>query len=106
MEKNYRIQNEYAGQIVEYVSHLMEQWAPYVQTRELLWEILAGYPPKDMSAEDLQTLLMDYEMALILAAYLLGMSADPLSASKESQSERILEMLDCFSPLTRADRKK
>lgn len=46
-----------------------------------------------------QTLLMDYEMSLILASYLMGMHESRVTDCYIKNPEKILEILDDFSPL-------
>lgn len=46
-----------------------------------------------------QTLLMDYEMSLILASYLMGMRESRVTDCYIKNPEKILEILDDFSPL-------
>ena len=49
--------------------------------------------------EEKQTLLMDYEMSLILASYLMGMHESRVMDCHIKNPEKILEILDDFSPL-------
>ena len=73
MENSNRVIKDYIADILEQVSSLMEKWEPYEKTRESLWEMLEDSSRHSGTPEEKQTLLMDYEMSLILASYLMGM---------------------------------
>lgn len=99
MKHDKQILNEYAGKVLEQVSILMEQWPPYLQARDQLWEMLERSESSCKSAEERQTLLMDYEMAVILAAYFMGMHDAKTMECSIMNLEKVLELLDSFSPL-------
>ena len=73
MENSNRVIKDYIADILEQVSSLMEKWEPYEKTRESLWEMLEDSSRHSGTPEEKQTLLMDYEMSLILASYRMGM---------------------------------
>ena len=77
----------------------MEKWEPYEKTRESLWEMLEDSSRHSGTPEEKQTLLMDYEMSLILASYLMGMHESRVTDCHIKNPEKILEILDDFSPL-------
>ena len=95
MENRNRVIKDYIADILEQVSSLMEKWEPYEKTREMLEDSSrhSGTP------EEKQTLLMDYEMSLILASYLMGMRESRVTDCYIKNPEKILEILDDFSPL-------
>ena len=71
MENSNRVIKDYIADILEQVSSLMEKWEPNEKTRESLWEMLEDSSRHSGTPEEKQTLLMDYEMSLILASSLL-----------------------------------
>ena len=80
----------------------MEQWAPYDRTREELWGLLDGSRNEEgRSEEEKRTLLMDYEMAVILAAYSMGLQ--DRKHNFEENPQEILKLLNEFSPLARTE---
>ena len=68
MENRNHVIRDYIADILEQVSSLMEKWEPYEKTRESLWEMLEDSSRHSGTPEEKQTLLMDYEMSLILAS--------------------------------------
>ena len=99
MENSNRVIKDYIADILEQVSSLMEKWEPYEKTRESLWEMLEDSSRHSGTPEEKQTLLMDYEMSLILASYLMGMHESRVTDCYIKNPEKILEILDDFSPL-------
>lgn len=99
MENSNRVIKDYIADILEQVSSLMEKWEPYEKTRESLWEMLEDSSRHSGTPEEKQTLLMDYEMSLILASYLMGMRESRVADCHIKNPEKILEILDDFSPL-------
>lgn len=99
MENRNRVIKDYIADILEQVSSLMEKWEPYEKTRESLWEMLEDSSRHSGTPEEKQTLLMDYEMSLILASYLMGMHESRVTDCYIRNPEKILEILDDFSPL-------
>ena len=96
MENSNRVIKDYIADILEQVSSLMEKWE---KTRESLWEMLEDSSRHSGTPEEKQTLLMDYEMSLILASYLMGMRESRVTDCHIKNPEKILEILDDFSPL-------
>jgi len=99
MENSNRVIKDYIADILEQVSSLMEKWEPNEKTRESLWEMLEDSSQHSGTPEEKQTLLMDYEMSLILASYLMGMRESRVTDCHIKNPEKILEILDDFSPL-------
>ena len=99
MENRNRVIKDYIADILEQVSSLMEKWEPDEKTRESLWEMLEDSSRHSGTPEEKQTLLMDYEMSLILASYLMGMHESRVTDCYIKNPEKILEILDDFSPL-------
>ena len=89
MENSNRVIKDYIADILEQVSSLMEN----------LWEMLEGSSQHRGTPEEKQTLLMDYEMSLILASYLMGMHESRVTDCHIKNPEKILNILDDFSPL-------
>ena len=99
MENRNRVIKDYIADILEQVSSLMEKWEPNEKTRESLWEMLEDSSRHSGTPEEKQTLLMDYEMSLILASYLMGMHESRVTDCHIKTPDKILEILDDFSPL-------
>ena len=97
MKDENRILKVFACETLEQVSAAMEQWQPYLDAREKLFALLDGENRESLTQEERQTLLMDYEMALILASYTMGYQK---GQDGGYNIQDIYHLLDLFSPLS------